>query len=107
MKWRTVDKAVAYHEASHAVIAVNDGALVTYVEVTSGYDCVTGDIVFTGGNCEHHSYKVGEYRAIQTVDIGLAGFIGERLYMKPDLKRACSGSLLNNDEWLDRCEADY
>jgi hypothetical protein len=107
MKWRTVDKAVAYHEASHAVIAVNDGALVKYVEVTSGYDCVAGDIVCTGGNCQHYSYKGGADRAIQTVDIALAGFIGERLYMKPDRRRVCSGSLLSNDEWLERCEADY
>jgi hypothetical protein len=64
-------------------------------------------MVCTGGNCEHQSYKVGEDRAIQNIDIGLAGFIGERVYMKPDRKRVFSGSLLSNAESLDRCTTDY
>ena len=82
-------------------------ALVRYVELTAGYEPVAGDFVCTGGNCLHQSYKIGVSRAVQHVDVALAGRIGENLYTKPDRKRVRSGSLLNNAEWLDRCEADY
>jgi 1,6-anhydro-N-acetylmuramate kinase len=103
MKWRKCDKAIAYHEASHAVMAVNDGALVRYVELTAGYEPVAGDFVCTGGNCLHQSYKIGVSRAVQNVDVALAGRIGENLYTKPDRKRVFDP---RNPKWSERAQAD-